>query len=139
MKLILNTGAAPDFGTVNLPNDLLWQDEFSWSPVELATSYSLTGALIVESSTKLAGRPITLGSQSDMAWVPRSTVESLRVWAALSGRVFTLEFEYPTDVRTFLVAFDNTGQGAVDASPVKGFPEHATDSWFNLSLRFFQV
>ena len=33
---------------IQLPNDLLWQDELSWVPVKTQKDYSVTGALIVQ-------------------------------------------------------------------------------------------
>ena len=32
--------------TITLPQGLRWADEFAWSPLAQATSYSLTGALL---------------------------------------------------------------------------------------------
>jgi hypothetical protein len=51
-----------------LPDDLLWADEHAWSPVVATVSYLLTGALLVQSATRQAGRPITLVGPPDMAW-----------------------------------------------------------------------
>jgi hypothetical protein len=34
--------------TAHISDRLDWQDEFSWSPVDQATSYSTTGALLVD-------------------------------------------------------------------------------------------
>ena len=43
--------------TLALPPHLLWVNEFAWQPVAMsAPRYSLTGALIVESAARLAGR-----------------------------------------------------------------------------------
>ena len=65
-----------------LPDDLLWADEHAWSPAVASVSYLLTGALLVQSATRQAGRPITLVGPSDMAWVTRATVATLHTWAA---------------------------------------------------------
>ena len=46
--------------TANLGDRLHWADEFDWSPVEQSTTYSTTGRLLVDLSTKLSGQPITL-------------------------------------------------------------------------------
>ena len=73
MKLIKQ----PDGETLNLPNDLFWEDEFSWSPTVSEHSYALDGTLIVEQATKRAGRPISLLAPPNMAWVSRATLEKL--------------------------------------------------------------
>ena len=123
-----------------LPNDLLWSDEFSWTPVTTNKSHSLSGALLIEQGVKQAGRPITLTALEDMAWVTRETAMILLSWAALAGavenapRVFELEFEYVGDTRSFLVMIES-----IEAKPVKEFPSHLSSDWFNVSLKLIEV
>ena len=76
-----------------LPDDLLWADEHAWSPAVASTSYLITGALLIQSATRQAGRPITLVGAPDMAWVTRAAVEQLRAWAALAVSEATGRFE----------------------------------------------
>lgn len=121
-----------------LPNDLLWSDEFDWSPVEATNTYTLTGSLIIEQGTKQAGRPISLGAEPDMAFVTRATVQTLRNWAAIAGRKFKLVFQYPSDTRQFLVVFNHADE-PISAEPVKGFPGHESNDWFRISLKFLEV
>lgn len=121
-----------------LPNDLLWTDEFQWTPVQATNTYTLTGALIIEQGVRQAGRPITLAADPDMAWVTRATVQKLRDWSAIAGRKFKLVLEYATDVRQFVVVFRHEGD-PVGAAPVKGFPGHADGDWFRVSLKFIEV
>ena len=45
--------------TITLSDRLHWTDEFDWHPVEQASSYSTTGALLIDVATRQAGRPIT--------------------------------------------------------------------------------
>ena len=72
-------------------NDRLdWQDEFSWSPVDQATSYSTTGALLVDVALKQAGRPITLIGTETAAWISRALCSTLQAWAELPGIQLTL-------------------------------------------------
>ena len=122
-----------------LPDDLLWSDEHAWSPAVAATSYLITGALLIQSATRQAGRPITLVGTPDMAWVTRATVEQLRAWAALavsstSGR-FGLTF---VDGRSFTVAFRHT-ETAIEAEPVLGIPARADTDFYRLTLRFLEI
>ena len=124
---------------VSLPNDLLWVDELSWVPVTSAASYSLTGALLLEAATRQKGRPITLQPPGeDMAWVRRSVATTLHSWAEKAGRKFKLVLEYPTDTREFVVAFRHY-DGPLEASPVRGFPDHSPDDWFNITIRLIEV
>jgi hypothetical protein len=124
---------------IQLPNDLLWEDEFKWSPKASTPSWALSGSLIVEHGIRLAGRPITLTPpDNEMAWVSRNTHELLRAAAAIPARRFKLMLEYPTDTRQFLVAFAPVDE-AISGNPVKGFPEHEANAWFSLTLKFIEV
>lgn len=122
-----------------LPDDLLWTDEHAWSPAVSAVSYLLTGALLVQSATRQAGRPITLVGPLDMAWVTLATVATLHNWAAApfsasSGR-FELTF---ADGRVFTVAFRHNDT-AIEAEPVLGFPAQSDTDFYRLSLRLMQL
>jgi hypothetical protein len=63
--------------TVTLPQGLIWSDEISWTPVAMETTYSITGALIVERAEKQAGRPITLIGGRQFTWISRTNLISL--------------------------------------------------------------
>jgi hypothetical protein len=122
-----------------LPDDLLWSDEHAWSPAVAATSYLITGALLIQSATRQAGRPITLVGAPDMAWVTRATVELLRTWAAVpvgntTGR-FALTLK---DGRSLTVAFRHT-ETAIEAEPVLGIPARADTDFYRLTLRFLEI
>jgi hypothetical protein len=135
MRLVDQTSLAE----IALPNDLLWVDEFKWTPVSSTGSYSLAGSLIIEQGVKLAGRPITLEPpELEMAWVSRTTVHALKEAASLPDRKFKLLLEYPTDSREFLVVFA-PDTDPIEASPVKGFPGHADGDWFRVSLKLIEV
>lgn len=125
-----------------LPDDLLWSDEHAWSPAVSSVSYLLTGALLVQSAVRQAGRPITLVGAPDMAWVTRATVGALQVWAAVplatttnsTGR-FELTF---ADARAFTVAFRHF-ETAIEAEPVTGFPARAESDFYRLTLRLMEI
>ena len=122
-----------------LPDDLLWSDEHAWSPAVASASYLITGALLIQSATRQAGRPITLVGAPDMAWVTRAAVEQLRVWAAIpvssaSGR-FLLTL---TDMRSFTVAFRHS-ETPIESEPVLGIPARADTDFYRLTLRFLEI
>ncbi|GAB4407152.1 MAG: hypothetical protein OHK0048_27190 [Rhodoferax sp.] len=122
-----------------LPDDLLWADEHTWSPAVASTSYLITGALLIQSATRQAGRPITLVGAPDMAWVTRATLERLRAWAAepvsdTSGR-FELAF---IDGRVMTVAFRHQDT-AIEAEPVLGIPARSGNDFYRLTLRFLEI
>lgn len=118
-----------------LPDDLLWTDEHAWTQAASRIEYLLTGALLVESAARQAGRPITLTGPSDMAWVRRSLVNTLHSWAQAPNERFTLEL---SDGRIYTVAFRHH-ESALEAEPVLGFPARGPDDRYRLSLRLIEV
>jgi hypothetical protein len=125
--------------TLALPDDLLWSDEHGWSPVVSSVSYLITGALLVQSATRQAGRDITLVGAADMAWVTRSVVNVLRDWAALPMDSATGRFELTlTDGRMFTVAFHHA-DGALEAEPITGFPARSDFDFYRITLKLMQI
>lgn len=122
-----------------LPDDLLWSDEHNWSPTVASTSYLVTGALLIQSATRQAGRPITLVGAPDMAWVTRATVEQLRAWAAAPVGSATGRFELTfADGRTFTVVFRHA-DSPIEAEPVLGIPAQDDSAFYRLTLRFLEI
>ena len=125
----------PSGQTLTLPDDLQWTDEHLWTPAVASASYLLTGALLIESATRQAGRPITLQAPDDMAWVSRTTVDRLYEWASVPERTFELQL---VDGRALSVAFRHQ-DGAIEALPVLGFGGLAPDSRWRVAIRLMQV
>lgn len=124
---------------LSLPDDLLWSDEHAWSPAVVNASYLITGALLIQSATRQAGRPITLVGAPDMAWVTRATVEQLRAWAAIPVGDSTGRFELTfADGRVFTVVFSHQ-EVAIEAEPVLGIPARSSGDFYRLTLRFLEV
>ena len=122
-----------------LPDDLLWSDEHAWTPAVASVSYLITGALLVQSATRQAGRPITLVGAADMAWVTRAVVNMLYGWAALPLTDATGRFELTlADGRIFTIAFRHA-DGAIEAEPVLGLPAHAETDHYRLTLRLIEL
>lgn len=98
---------------VTFPQDLIWTDEFAWSAIAQSTpARTLSGALIIQQGTKLAGRPITLGGE--WVWHRRADLLTLQSWTAVPELQMTLTHY---DQRTFNVIF-RSHETAIDASPV---------------------
>lgn len=120
--------------TVTLPDDMAWPDENTWRAVEQRTSYSITGALLVESALKQAGRAIELQSDAGSAWMARTTLLGLKAWAALPGIVMVLVLRG----QTFNVIFDHAG-GAIQAAPVVDYSDPADADFYVVSLKFIAM
>jgi hypothetical protein len=124
-----------DSVALTLPDDLLWADEFAWTPASATVSYLLSGTLLVETALRRKGRPITLVGAADMAWVTRAAVSRLYAWAALPGARFELSF---ADDRRFNVAFRHQDT-PIETEPVLGFPARQDGDFFRLTLRLMEV
>ena len=111
-------------GALTLPSGLTWSDEFSWNQLNVTTEYSLTGALIVDTASKQAGRSITLTGGINFGWITRSDLlilKSLLENCPDTGIVLTLH-----DGRTFNVvpnigattSVSSGGSGGMSVKPV---------------------
>lgn len=122
-----------------LPDDLLWTDEHAWTPAVASVSYLVTGALLVQSATRQAGRPITLVGAADMAWVTRAVVNTLYDWAAVPLTDAIGRFELTlADARVFTVAFRHADT-VLEAEPVAGFPARVETDFYRLTLRLQEI
>ena len=99
--------------TATLSDRLQWVDEFAWSPVEQATAYSTTGALLVDVAVKQSGQPITLEGTDTNAWITRALCSTLQAWAALPG----IQLDLVLRGETHQVIFDHA-KGGFTAQPI---------------------
>lgn len=130
--------------TFVLPDDLLWIDEFLYSPVAQSRDISLAGSLIVQSMIATAGRPVTLSGDADYAWATRQLVQDLSDYCATDPQmVLTL-----TDGRVFNVRFlqpDGSNPGAasstppIEAKPVVGYSDPGVADPYTIIIRLFKV
>lgn len=118
---------------IPLPEDLLWPDEFSWTPVRQNQDVALSGALIVEEATQQAGRLITLTGGDDV-WTDRATIEALYALAQQASSPLVLSYHG----RSFNVLFRHA-DGAIDAQPVLPHSNPAGGAQYTLTLRLIEV
>ncbi|MER2545943.1 MAG: hypothetical protein ABTS16_21320 [Candidatus Accumulibacter phosphatis] len=119
--------------TVSLPSDLVWTDEFTWPTVVRRTEYALTGAMIVDVGQRLAGRPITLAGDAS-TWVPRATVDALRVLACEVPGQFVLAL---ADGRSFNVTF--AADSAIAAAPLYPIADPGADFPYVVTIKLIEV
>jgi hypothetical protein len=120
--------------SLELPPDLIWTDEFDWTPVKQTITEAVDGSLIVETGLLLAGRPITLSGAIDSAWIDRGTLKSLYAYAqSVSERTLTL-----LDGRSFTVIFRH-GEKPVEAAQVVSFTNPDDTDYYTLTVRLLQV
>jgi hypothetical protein len=130
MSITLAVGAT----TVALPDDLYWFDE-NWSPVEQTSQRTITGASIVSSALRVAGKPITLQPEADdSAWLSAATLAQLRTWAATPGQQMTLTLR--AVAHTVIWRHQDT---AVEASPVLHYSDVDAGDFYRATLRFMEI
>lgn len=128
-----------DGTSLELPEDLLWTDEFSWSAVSQSTQRGIDGHLIVDAMERMGGRPITLMGDGDSAWITRADLLTLKAWAAIAGQEFDL------DVRgqAWTVIFDHGDAEearSMGMSPVVDYSDMEDgDFYCSLVLRFIEI
>lgn len=125
-------------GIVNLalPADLYWNDEHAWHPVEQVAERTLTGAIIVQTAAKVAGRPITLQPEDDgSAWMSLATLNQLRAWAAVPGKELVLTLRG----QDYDVIFRHHDGTAVEASPIVHYSDVQTGDFYSVVIRLMEI
>lgn len=135
MAITLQKGA----DTIVLPPDLLWEDEFAWSPVAQGTERSVTGALLIDVSARQDGMPITLTGTERHAWLLRPEVQALRAWLALPGQVFTLTINGEAFTVLFDHGTDETSRAFVVAPVVDYSDPQDSHYYCSVTLRFITI
>ena len=71
---------------LELPEELIWVDEMSWSEIKATTKRTIQGKFIVQENKvpSQAGRNITL--TSDDAWIDRTDLLQLQDWSNELGK-----------------------------------------------------
>lgn len=121
--------------SLTLPDDLMWSDRHSWSPVSQTVETSITGASIIDSGEKLAQRPITLAGDDSHAWIDYATVQTLKTWATIAGCQLTLNIHGAT----YSVVFRHHEAPALDLQPIVDYATPDTQDWFTGQLKFMEV
>lgn len=122
---------------IALHADMIWTDEFDWSPVESASEYSITGALIVDAAIRQAGRPITLSADDSRGWsgMTRTKLIALRALAAVPSATYPLTL---ADGRNFTVMF-SPGAEPITARQVWDRALPPADWPYIITLRLTEV
>lgn len=121
---------------ITLHPDLRWDDEHNWFPVEQTIQRTITGALIVSSAARVAGRPVTLAPVDEAsAWMPQATIDALRNLAVVPGRVLQLNIRgVGRDV-----IFRHHDGSVIEASPVLHYSDVDAADWFKVTIRLMEI
>jgi hypothetical protein len=118
---------------IALPDDLIWADEYGYSPVKQTVSTAVDGTLIVEAAAQAKGRPITLQGSDDAAWIDRATLELLRAKQYQPGLVMEL-IHNGTSYDVLFVQ-----PGGIEAKPIIDYNVPAGEDWYSITLKFIEV
>lgn len=128
-----------DGTTLELPEDLIWSDELTWSAVAQSKERGIWGTLIVDAMARNGGRPITLTGDGNSAWITRGALLTLQAWAAVPGQRFILQLLG----QTFTVIFDHGTEEETRAMGMVAVVEYSdpeeTDYYCSLTLRFIEA
>lgn len=122
---------AVSLNAIALPDDTVWTDEWSWTPVVQAVSRTLGGRQIVEEVSNIGGRPITLVAQ----WIDKSVVDALQAERDIINNHMLLTV---ADGRQFTVGFRH-GDNPIDVSPIIEYAEYQSGDFFDVTIKLFEV
>ena len=118
---------------VTLPEDLLWVDEYAYTPVKQTVAIALDGSQIIEAAAQSAGRPITLQGGDNYAWIDKATLELLRLKQATPGLQMTLILLGVS----YNVLF--VQPGGIEAKPIIDYSDPDSSDLYSVTLKFFEV
>lgn len=124
---------------LELPRDLIWVDELTWSAVAQKTERGIFGTLIIDAMARNGGRPITLQGDGNSAWISRATLRALCAWAAVPGLRMTLRLLG----EDYIVVFDHGDAETTRAMAMQSVIEYSDpedgDYSCSLVLRFLEA
>lgn len=124
---------------IELPEDLVWADEFTWSAVTQAKQRGIFGTLIVHAMQRNGGMPITLEGEGDSAWIQLVTIKQLRAWAKVPGQRMQLDI----NGAQFTVIFDHGEDEETKAMGMEAVVRYSDpqneDYYCSLVLRFIDA
>lgn len=100
---------------MELPEELIWTDEFSWNPVRVNEKISLSGIRNLSESLlpTESGRFITL--MGDDAWLNRNDLKTLFSWTKSLDKTMTLVMH---DGDSYTVRFRHTDPPVLEYEPI---------------------
>jgi len=113
---------AKSLGALSLPDQMVWSDQYAWSPVAGQASRTIAGGLAVFNQSMNKGRPVTLEARDGVAWLTRAQVDGIMAMASQAGASFTLSW----DGDSHTVRFAHHQQPAAEFAPIWPFADQYT-------------
>ncbi len=121
--------------TMTLPDNLLWVNEFDWTPVAQSTDRSLTGSLIVSESLMTYGRSIVLGD-GENSWLTLSDLNTLFALSEIPKKKMLLTLPVG---RAFTVIFDRSEGAPIEARQVLPLTNPDDSDFYAVVIRLLTV
>jgi len=117
---------------LELPSELIWIDEYSWSKVRVNEKLSLSGVRNIAENKLPAdsGRPVTL--TSDYAWIKKSYLDILFNWSEELNKEMILIFH---NFATYNVRFRHIEYPVIEATQVLNTAFHDNNTYYNLIIK----
>lgn len=116
---------------IPLPDGLVWVDEFTTTQIAQSTTRTLSGALVVQTGTKIEGRPITLNG-AESGWITYADLQVLRNYLeANADATMVLNFRD----NEFNVILDASEGSALSAQPVVDYSTPEASDWYTMTLK----
>jgi hypothetical protein len=122
--------------TVSLPDSLVWTNEFEHNQVEQTTDRTLSGALSIQTGTKLYGREIRLVGGDHGGWISRATAIALRALESEAAKVMVLSGLL--DAPDMNVVFDRSAP-AFESQMIMRYDDPDAATWYSCALRLITV
>lgn len=112
--------------------NLVWINQFQYSPIAQTADRSLTGGMIIQEGEKKYGQSIILSE----SWLTKSVIEALKVKEAIGNLTMLLTLDDGTE---HSVVFDRTTTAGVYAKPVFNHT-NPDDNWqYTATIRLLTV
>lgn len=121
---------------VSLPIDLIWSDEYGWSPVVQNIKKSLTGALIIQEASQAKGRLITLRGTVDSAWITKTTADLIKAKVDTADLIMSLNFHGTI----YQVMFSRSGnRSPFETKEIYELADPDDDHIYSFTLKLMEV
>ena len=117
---------------LQLPDEMIWIDEYSWSKVRISEKLSLSGVRNITENRlpSDSGRPITL--TSDYAWIRKSYLDILFNWSEELNKEMVLILH---NFATYNVRFRHIEYPVIEADQIVNTAFDDSNTYYNLVIK----
>lgn len=125
--------------TIELPSDLIWENEFWDNDVRTAIEEAVGGGKVVWEDSGNFNPNIDLVGDESSGCLTRAQMESLTILANVPGATYELDYN---GWATYQVRFRNEDKPAIEGQPVKDMPSdqyESGDYYNNIRIKLMKV